>query len=169
MDVSINQLETGPKEFQFEVDLPQLSDRFGKVTMQAHARLEPSQGEFRLTGTYEAQVHFSCDRCTKETDSKISGSVNLVLVPESEDVEEGEDVEFLPDTQDSETYNGQEIHLLPIYKDQVTLDLPMQMLCDPGCKGLCSHCGGDLNVGGCRCGGINPNSPFAGLKDLLNS
>jgi len=168
MDVSLSKLERGTQVFRFEEELPRLIGRFGKVLIRATAQIEPRHGDYKLTGSYETDFNYPCDRCTEEIPTHVEGDVNLILVPESEDAELGEDVEFSADILDSETYHGHEIHLTTIFEDQLTLDLPMQLLCDPGCKGLCGNCKGDLNKGECSCGGINPSSPFAGLKDLLN-
>ena len=36
-------------------------------------------------------------------------------------------------------------------REDIILELPQRALCAEGCKGLCPHCGKDLNKGSCRC------------------
>jgi uncharacterized protein len=43
----------------------------------------------------------------------------------------------------------------------------MQVLCDEACRGLCPHCGANLNLGPCACPAEEDESPFAALSSLL--
>jgi uncharacterized protein len=36
-------------------------------------------------------------------------------------------------------------------REDIILELPQRALCAEDCKGLCPHCGKDLNKGSCRC------------------
>lgn len=36
-------------------------------------------------------------------------------------------------------------------REELLLELPMNLLCDPDCRGLCPVCGTDLNHGSCSC------------------
>jgi uncharacterized protein len=40
----------------------------------------------------------------------------------------------------------------PQIREEIILDYPMKPLCSDSCKGLCVHCGKNLNEGGCSCG-----------------
>lgn len=64
-----------------------------------------------------------------------------------------------------DTY-GTELDTAVLVKDQITLDMPLKILCSPDCKGLCSKCGCNLNLKDCDCGKdeyINPQ--FASLSN----
>lgn len=54
------------------------------------------------------------------------------------------DVSFLP--QGTTTLQVEEV-----VREQILLEVPIRPLCRPDCKGLCSHCGADLNDGACGC------------------
>lgn len=63
-----------------------------------------------------------------------------------------------------ETY-GSELDTVTLLKDQITLNMPLKMLCSPDCKGLCAVCGCNLNTADCKCNKneyINPQ--FASLS-----
>lgn len=38
-----------------------------------------------------------------------------------------------------------------VLREQVLLEVPIRPLCRPDCRGLCVHCGADLNTDGCDC------------------
>ncbi|MDD3887068.1 MAG: DUF177 domain-containing protein [Victivallaceae bacterium] len=51
---------------------------------------------------------------------------------------------------------------------EMTLALPMTLLCSPDCKGLCPVCGADRNQGECGCSLEKPSNPAWGELDKLN-
>jgi len=36
-------------------------------------------------------------------------------------------------------------------REEIILAIPVKKLCREGCRGLCAHCGADLNEGKCKC------------------
>ena len=58
------------------------------------------------------------------------------------------------------------IDLTDVITEQLQLQVPFQPLCKESCKGMCSHCGTDLNVGRCACSKIKVTHPFSVLKDF---
>jgi len=60
-----------------------------------------------------------------------------------------------------------QIDLDPLLREYALLEIPIQPLCRPDCKGLCAECGENRNR--VNCGHTIPSSesPFAALKDLL--
>lgn len=59
------------------------------------------------------------------------------------------------------------INLVPIIREETILSIPMQVLCSPDCKGLCSECGQDLNEGTCDCKSEHFDPRLASLRALL--
>jgi len=59
------------------------------------------------------------------------------------------------------------LNLDELIRQQIVMNLPIQVLCDANCRGLCSHCGSNLNQGACDCETEAVDSPFAGLATLL--
>ena len=60
---------------------------------------------------------------------------------------------------------------LPALNDTLIMETPFVVLCRPDCKGLCPHCGANLNEGQCDCAERVreeelSNSPFAALAGL---
>jgi uncharacterized protein len=59
------------------------------------------------------------------------------------------------------------IDLAPLLREYALLEIPINPLHDPDCKGLCIECGQDLNVKDCGHSQDVNDSPFADLKKLL--
>jgi uncharacterized protein len=60
-----------------------------------------------------------------------------------------------------------ELDLAPLIRELAWLAIPMKHLCDPECKGLCPHCGVNLNDEPCQCEEIRVDPRLAPLKELL--
>jgi len=78
---------------------------------------------------------------------------------------------FELDEIDAEPFDGKTIDLDPIVREQVLLALPLSVLCDEECKGLCMICGQDLNVKDCGHSGqkqIDPRLAKLGQIILKN-
>ena len=51
-------------------------------------------------------------------------------------------------------------------REYALLAIPMKNLCKEDCKGLCSHCGKDLNEGECGCTNEKIDPRWIALKNL---
>ncbi len=52
-------------------------------------------------------------------------------------------------------------------REQILVSMPIRPLCRPDCKGLCSQCGQNLNLGPCECAENDIDPRLAALKALL--
>ena len=76
----------------------------------------------------------------------------------------------LPAPPEEDPFYIDESHLVDLgeaLREYALLELPMQPLCRPDCKGLCPVCGADLNAGDCGCKSDEDDDRFAVLKSLL--
>ena len=113
-------------------------------------------GVLHLTGTLTAELRCVCDRCGAEFDSLKTTQLGATIVEENT----GDDPELF-------ILEGDEIDLTEILSTLFVLDMEMKFLCREDCKGLCSTCGKDLNLGPCSC--RKPSDPrFAVLEQLLD-
>jgi uncharacterized protein len=60
------------------------------------------------------------------------------------------------------------LNLDELIRHHLITNLPIQVLCQQECRGLCPRCGANLNQGDCDCPVETIDSPFAGLAALLN-
>lgn len=61
------------------------------------------------------------------------------------------------------------IDFAPLLREYLLLEVPIQPICRPDCKGLCPVCGGNLNDTPCHHEETFTDPRFAVLKQLLNS
>jgi uncharacterized protein len=54
-----------------------------------------------------------------------------------------------------------------LIRQQILPEIPIQTLCGGACRGLCPHCGHDLNQGPCACPPDNAEGALASLGALL--
>lgn len=77
----------------------------------------------------------------------------------------------LPKPDEEDPFYIDESHLVDLgeaLREYALLEMPMQPLCRADCKGLCSTCGADRNLGECGCSSDDADDRFAVLKRLLN-
>jgi len=66
-------------------------------------------------------------------------------------------------------YHGEEIDLTATIREALQLMLPMKPVCSPQCRGLCPHCGCDLNIRQCGCKKEDIDPRLAVLGQLINN
>lgn len=96
---------------------------------------------YDLNLTYSGEIVFECHRCLKSVSLHFEDSMQRLLVTK---VETEEDQEWL-------TLESSVLDLRPILEEEITLNLPLQVLCANNCNGLCPGCGVDLNIETCTC------------------
>jgi uncharacterized protein len=126
------------------------------------ANIYKDQRQIVLSGSLSLKYVSPCSRCLTDVNLHINPALNLILVPNNED-----DFQFENDTVVS-SYSGSTIDITDYLSEMVSLSFPVKILCDTDCKGLCTNCGTDLNVGSCNCkeNWISPD--FAVLKNYKN-
>jgi uncharacterized protein len=63
-------------------------------------------------------------------------------------------------------HDGLELTLDAPIREALILEMPVTLLCRPDCKGLCPHCGQDLNEKTCSCAPSPGDSRWEALKGL---
>ena len=143
-------------------------------------RLEKISGKILLTADTTIEVTGACRRCLADVGAEVPVHFQLSLVQArtaASDEREGEDESAHKDLEgsaasfdlqaaDEESFEGKQIDLGKILREQVLLALPMDLLCREDCKGLCSSCGKDLNQGECGCVREVMDPRWAALKNI---
>ncbi len=101
----------------------------GPIKYRLQASLAGS--ELVVRGSVSCRVSFACGRCGDFFTANVTDSAFLRAV----EVEEG--MEF--------------VDLTPDIRESMILAFPLNPLCDASCKGICVHCGMNLNKGDCSC------------------
>jgi uncharacterized protein len=115
-----------------------------------------------IDGSLETTVASNCCRCLEVTHLPVTTTFRYTFVPEKkgskqEDELSAEDLEY-------GYYQDDVIDLDNLIFEQVMLQIPIKVLCADTCKGLCPHCGINLNAANCGCHTDYINERLAVLK-----
>jgi len=127
-----------------------------------HLDLTKTDGNVFVSGDIKTRIAVDCSRCLNRFERPFDVDFSVFYTREKED---GSEKELKPGDMDVNYLTGNEIDSTELALAQITLEMPMQPLCKPECKGLCPRCGADLNEGPCTCPveeKVNPK--FAKLK-----
>ena len=129
--------------FDFTMDLSDL-EYYGSFPAAEPIRVSGEvrnvAGVLNLHMDIGTTLHCTCDRCTKEFPLAKEVSVDNVVAEREDD----DDSDYVP-------LDGSSVDLEEVATTAFILSLPSKTLCREDCKGLCSRCGADLNLGPCDC------------------
>lgn len=159
-DVLNGKVVSIPVELQMELDKEIMTDH--GIESAKPVRLEGQvykvEDDILVDVTYEVELKLSCDRCLKDVTMKIEGRITRDILEEQHQDPDHEAMQILID---------HELDLQYVLKEDLLLNMPMQVLCDPECQGLCPVCGADLNTDPCDCDNEKIDPRLEGLKDFF--
>jgi len=163
LDVS-NALKYPGQVYLFSADaqieeMEVLSDPVQFENVLAKGEFFGTGDKISLRGEVSATVTSRCAKC---------------LEPVTLDLHTEIDAQFArqPDPEDPDlyTFEGSKVDLTDAVRDALLLELPYRFLCSEDCRGLCSNCGVNLNLGTCTCQeGYNVTNPFSALKAIVQN
>jgi uncharacterized protein len=119
----------------------------------------------QVTGRIRTALSLHCARCLKEFILPIEMEFEECFI-HMKDAPRDDDTELLQDDMDVSFLPEGGIEIKDIVEEQLWLNIPIKPLCHDGCKGLCSICGKDLNLGECGCDRRQSDPRFAVLHSF---
>ena len=122
-----------------------------------------------VKGAINTSVRLPCGRCLEEYETPLNSRFDLTYghqIPGIQEDEEQDEVEISAEEMGLIYFEGEAINLQDGIQEQIIMAFPIKALCKENCRGLCSHCGHDLNTGDCGCDRQPPDGRFAALKNL---
>lgn len=117
-----------------------------------------------IEGDLQTTVTATCCRCLEISQFPINSKFKYTFVPAKDRVTEEE--ELAPEDLEYGYYQDDVIDLDEIIFEQIMLQIPMKVLCTDTCKGLCPHCGINLNTASCSCHAEFIDERLAVLKKI---
>lgn len=115
------------------------------AAIRATGRLSAAGSDrFYWSGRIEGAAAMDCRRCLTPTSVSVSEELHLIYTDADDEEVDDPDVFRIPP-------RARELDLRPSIREQWLLAVPAFALCRDDCKGLCPHCGADLNAGDCGC------------------
>ncbi|HAM49975.1 MAG TPA: hypothetical protein DCP92_04510 [Nitrospiraceae bacterium] len=135
--------------------------------VKASLHIDKVSSEVLVQGTMQTLLELQCSRCLKAFSQEADLYVNLVYRP-IEELKGEERHEIKDDELDTGFYQGDELDIQDLIREQILLNIPIKPLCSESCMGICPKCGTDLIVDSCTCGQRDVDPRLAVLKKLLD-
>ena len=121
--------------------------------------------DIRIKGEVSVRLQLLCARCLEAVKQSIEKSFELLYRPQGTDAGRAE---LSVTTAEAEIgyYQGEGVLLEDVLREQILLDVPLKVICREDCKGLCAHCGKNLNEGACSCSEPMEDPRWAALKEI---
>ncbi len=164
MKIPILHLEDGIHHYDFVVKGGSLHFFRKEVyphDLIVHVELNKFQKNIQCHVEVDTTGHYVCDRCLDEYEDQFHSHFDVLFHIGLKDLETDEEEVILlpPETVD--------IDLTDQLVENLILGVPMKMLCDENCKGICPGCGADLNHEQCTCEKESIDPRWLKLKELL--
>jgi uncharacterized protein len=177
MFFEIKDLELHPVEFteKFAPGLIDLGEDYRQVTpIESSGRadlLEEHHGKHKIIqdihvkGRLATCLEMSCARCLEPLTQDVKRDFDLLYRPQGADA--GRDEMSVTDAEaEISYYEGEGLLLDDVIREQVLLAAPLKVICREDCKGLCPHCGKNLNREQCTCAVAVEEPRWAALKEI---
>jgi uncharacterized protein len=177
MRFEIKELERHPIDFKEEfapevLDLgPDARQITGLKTSGRGQLVEEHEGrqrtiqDIRVSGKLRTRLELPCARCLEPVNYDVNREFDLLYRPQGSDVGR-EELSVTAAEAEVSYYQGDGLLLDDVIREQVLLAVPLKVVCREDCKGLCPHCGKNLNAEQCSCSEPATDVRWAALKDL---
>ena len=114
-----------------------------------------------LTGNTSVTFAIPCSRCLEPvnytTDIEFDQEIDM----------NASDEDRVKDLDEQSYLSGYNLDADMLVCNELSLYLPMKVLCKDNCKGICSRCGANLNKGDCGCDTWVPDPRMAAIQDIF--
>ena len=182
MLIEIEELALHPVDFREEfspgaIDLgeevrqrsPLLTEGRADLVEEHHGKRKVVQ-DIRVKGKLATSVEVPCARCLEPVVQQVERGFDLLFRPVG--IDSGHEELSITDAEaEIGYYEGEGLLLEDTLREQVLLALPLKTICREDCRGLCPHCGTNLNEIQCSCLDEleDPRwSALKGIRDKLN-
>ena len=177
MLIEIRELEAHALDFEEQI-APGVIDfgaeirQIGDLSTEARAQLVREQhgkhqliNDIRVAGELKTRVELSCARCLEPITQDLTRTFDLLYRPQGSDAGK-EEMSVTAAEAEVSYYQGEGLLLEDVLREQVLLAVPLKAVCREDCKGLCLHCGQNLNQGQCNCAEAVEDPRWEALKDI---
>lgn len=177
MLISLKELELHRVDFQEEIrpdgiDFGEEIHQVRPLQCSGHAELvEEHRGhrerieDIRVVGGFSTRLELNCARCLEPVLSDVAGEFDLLYRPRGAD--SGVKDRTIPQGEaEVSYYTGEGVLLEDVLREQVLLAMPLKAVCREECRGLCPHCGGNLNIEQCNCAEPLEDQRWSALKEI---
>ncbi|QUH20871.1 YceD family protein [Alkaliphilus sp. B6464] len=174
MKLDIDSIKKGDKnalDLNFALDLNTI-DYYGDIIdiispVDANGKLYVIDDRLYMNLEIKTHMQVNCSRCLESFTYPFKSSINAEFVHENLSTDQTDESD-----EDIIYYQESTIDLDELIKENIIMNIPMKLVCDKSCQGLCSNCGIKLKDKSCDCShtqsideDVDPR--LAKLKELL--
>ncbi|MDZ7761022.1 MAG: DUF177 domain-containing protein [Desulfovermiculus sp.] len=139
-------------EFDIRVDIVQ--------PLVAELFVVPQSEGLFVQGQLQGRISLICDRCSESMSFGVNARFDVFETLQGKSEQEENADRFRQGRQ------GLELDLAAVLWEQFVLALPIKPLCAEDCRGICPHCGMNLNRGDCGCVNVSLDPRLEVLRRL---
>lgn len=144
------------------------TDWHSRGDLDFHLFIKGTPRKVSVRGEFTAGITGECNRCLQTIDLDLKRGFHLTyLAPDAERFAK-EEVELDSSELEVAYLESPYLPLHEMIREQVYLALPMKLLCMADCRGLCPHCGANLNEVECGCADVAVDPRWASLKAIVH-
>lgn len=121
--------------------------------------------DIRIAGEVSTRIDLACARCLEPIERDVTKKFDLLYRPQGIDAGK-EEMSVTAAEAEVGYYQGEGLLLEDVLREQVLLALPLKAICREDCRGLCPHCGRNLNQEQCNCAEPLEDPRWSALKDI---
>ena len=144
-------------EFPFEFQKIRLSDDLEMQNFKGLVEIGRTPQGLLVQGKFSGEIMLECVRCLEEFSQPLLWNLTELFAFNEKSVSDSGLT--IPD--------DAQIDLESLIREYALLEVPINPVHDPDCKGLCPVCGQDLNIADCGHRPQQDASPFLVLKKFL--
>ncbi len=133
--------------------------------VRAQVSLKKGIVQTDVEGKIFAKAVIDCSRCLQDVESDLDISFTAVFIA-PEHYTEAKEAELETDDLEVSIIDDSKIDLIELVREQILLNLPLQVFCQQDCQGLCPKCGANRNLIDCKCKENEIDPRWASLKNL---
>jgi uncharacterized protein len=166
MYIDLTKISDGFKEFDetLEVDLEDESARLVEPC-RIVGKLKKGIAQVDVEGAINAKIETECSRCLTVIISTLESHFQVSYITK-ENYTTAKESELHGADLDVSLYDGEQIDLTELAREQILLNLPEQIFCKEDCRGLCPKCGANLNEKTCSCETKEIDPRWQSLREL---
>jgi len=137
--------------YDFQEDNVQFDDDIKVIgPLNGYVRMRRTNQGLLVDGWVELTLELSCNRCLKEFELPMHVNFEELFYP-TVDVVSGLPLAPFDEDEIFPIDARHQVDLTEAIRQNLLLNLPMMVVCQEDCKGLCPQCGQNLNLGSCEC------------------
>jgi uncharacterized protein len=166
LDLSAIVAESGASgAFSYALQLPPSEELVTEGPVAVSLEVRNIGKALLVYGKFSGRVRLACARCLRDVITDVAGNIDEQFsLPGITDP----DLELIDQEEPQEAaFSKQILNVSELIRQELLISLPLRVLCQEDCKGLCPTCGQDLNEKQCDCPPEMGHPAWETLRELM--